>query len=746
MSLRQAKPPRKKLLFLLISFFLALMLPIAFLAGHAVQQLKWESFYQYRLVAEEFVTRVNQKLEVLVVNEEKRAFSEYSFLNVTGDYHQALQRSPLAAFPPDDGLAGLIGYFQIDGAGKITSPVLPEPLALASEYGLTNAEIAQRKELLLGLSNKLWQWSNENVADPLLESPFDVTDSGVQYTSKNEDDATDDSLNVAAEVVASALQASGLTEAVPEIREEESRGLFSSDAPMSLSPPPVAAIPQKSEASKPDPEKTAQESKSRYLGQLDDLNIETNFQKTDEFLKKTKLSKVAVPNSVKRTGRKEQGALPLLQEEIQDASVVERAKGQLEQDKDSAEERMEQKEKIPNTVAKNNLEITSISLDIFESEISPLEVKVLESGYLMFYRVVRQGNDKFIQGFLVDYQRFLQSIVGDLFAASSLVEFCDVVLAYHSNVLAVFDGNARSGSYLRSNQVSGELLYRTQLTIPFNNLEMVISMRALPELKGTQVILLSVGLFILLMATGMAIIYWLALKEWRLSQQQQNFVSAVSHELKTPLTSIRMYSEILEEGWASEEQKKQYYLYIKDESERLSRLIENVLQLARLRRNDLKVDLHSVSVNRILDHLGSKLDSQVQRAGFTLCRQCPEPLLDRTVLLDLDAFTQIIINLVDNAMKFSVKSEKKQIDFAVHGNHKLLVFSVRDYGNGIAKSDHKQVYDLFYRAESELTRETSGTGIGLALVKQLADAMKAKVEFENLQPGVIFKIEFQGFE
>ena len=98
-------------------------------------------------------------------------------------------------------------------------------------------------------------------------------------------------------------------------------------------------------------------------------------------------------------------------------------------------------------------------------------------------------------------------------------------------------------------------------------------------------------LLTLVLCGGFYLLYRLGLGQIQLARQQQDFVSAVSHELKTPLTSIRMYGEILREGWASEEKKKRYYDYIHDESERLSRLISNVLQLARMTHNDLQVDL-----------------------------------------------------------------------------------------------------------------------------------------------------------
>ena len=119
--------------------------------------------------------------------------------------------------------------------------------------------------------------------------------------------------------------------------------------------------------------------------------------------------------------------------------------------------------------------------------------------------------------------------------------------------------------------------------------------------------------------------YRFAVGQLRLARQQQDFVSAVSHELKTPLTSIRMYGEMLKAGWADEAKKQTYYDYIQSESERLSRLIDNVLQLARLTRSSHRIDAKSVRVTELLDLVRSKVATQVERAGFELrvAQRCP---------------------------------------------------------------------------------------------------------------------------
>jgi signal transduction histidine kinase len=232
----------------------------------------------------------------------------------------------------------------------------------------------------------------------------------------------------------------------------------------------------------------------------------------------------------------------------------------------------------------------------------------------------------------------------------------------------------------------------------------------------------------------------LGIRQIELTRQQQDFVSAVSHELKTPLTSIRMYGEMLRAGWATEDKKHEYYDYIYNESERLSRLINNVLQLARMTRNDLKIDLKTITAGELVDVVRSKVSSQMEQAGFTLNLHCDDAAAQASVSADEDYFTQIIINLVDNAIKFSTKASARTIDISCQLERDCVVFAIRDYGPGVGKDQMKKIFKLFYRSENELTRETVGTGIGLALVQQLAQAMRGQVDVINRQPGAEFRL------
>jgi signal transduction histidine kinase len=208
-----------------------------------------------------------------------------------------------------------------------------------------------------------------------------------------------------------------------------------------------------------------------------------------------------------------------------------------------------------------------------------------------------------------------------------------------------------------------------------------------------------------------------------------------------------MYGEMLKAGWADEAKKQSYYDFIFDESERLSRLISNVLQLASLSHSEPQMDLKPVTVSALVDLIESKVASQIERSGFNLELDVSESTTEIMLSLDIDCFAQVLINLVDNAIKFSAKADHKLIRIGVRAQSAgEVLFTVRDFGPGVAKSQMKKIFLLFYRSEGELTRETVGTGIGLALVHRLTLAMGGKVDVRNREPGAEFRLSFARLE
>ena len=173
-------------------------------------------------------------------------------------------------------------------------------------------------------------------------------------------------------------------------------------------------------------------------------------------------------------------------------------------------------------------------------------------------------------------------------------------------------------------------------------------------------------------------------------------------------------------------------------------MINNVLQLARLSRNEQGPTREFISLDALVKELLPKLQSQLDQAGFTLELDIGESVNTLKLNLDPDWMTQIIINLVDNAIKFSNDAKIKTVQFRVQLLQQRWVrFSIRDFGPGIAKDQMKKIFRLFYRSENELTRETVGTGIGLALVHQLTVGMDGEVDVVNCEPGAEFRIKFR---
>jgi signal transduction histidine kinase len=126
-------------------------------------------------------------------------------------------------------------------------------------------------------------------------------------------------------------------------------------------------------------------------------------------------------------------------------------------------------------------------------------------------------------------------------------------------------------------------------------------------------------------------------------------------------------------------------------------------------------------------------------------RKCENNARQASIKVDADWFSQIMINLVDNAIKFSAKADKKLIKLECSQlSTGDIKFSVRDYGSGVPEQQMKKIFKLFYRTETELTRETVGTGIGLALVHQMTISMNGKIDVVNSNPGAEFSVQFPG--
>jgi len=225
----------------------------------------------------------------------------------------------------------------------------------------------------------------------------------------------------------------------------------------------------------------------------------------------------------------------------------------------------------------------------------------------------------------------------------------------------------------------------------------------------------------------------------KLAEKKDDFISAVSHELRTPLTSIRMYSEMLENKWVkSEEKVAEYYRSMRQESERLSRLIENVLDFSRIQKGRKKYTLSVGDLNNCIAGVVEMMTPYAVQNGFKI-RMELEPL--GQTAFDNDAIKQIVVNLLDNAVKYARNAKDKTVTVRTRSDSQYVLIEVEDHGPGVPHRQRKKIFEEFYRLGSEATRETNGTGLGLALVKKFAQAHNGFVEILTAKPaGSIFRV------
>lgn len=224
-------------------------------------------------------------------------------------------------------------------------------------------------------------------------------------------------------------------------------------------------------------------------------------------------------------------------------------------------------------------------------------------------------------------------------------------------------------------------------------------------------------------------------RERRESMLKTSFVSNVSHELKTPLTAVRLSAEMLREGRVKEEAQARYLEVIVRESERLTRLVDNVLDFGRLERGRRKFNLEARDVNELLS-VAEAQRPRVEEAGLTLMvRSAPMPVM-RT--FDLDAVGQVLVNLIDNAVKYAASGKTVEVSVSERGE-----ITVADRGPGIAAKHRSRIFERFYRCDDSITAKSSGSGLGLSIASRLMAGMGGELVFApRAGGGAVFTIKF----
>ncbi len=267
----------------------------------------------------------------------------------------------------------------------------------------------------------------------------------------------------------------------------------------------------------------------------------------------------------------------------------------------------------------------------------------------------------------------------------------------------------------------------------FPGLRVALELSGATESPGRETYLRQQGYIgLTLLAAAMMLIAWLLWRDLRREVQtadlRSQFVSSVSHELKTPLTAIRMFAETLQLGRISDEDKRsEYAATIVSECERLSRLVDDVLAFSKIQRGRKTYRFRSVGLGYIVRSAVRAVEYPMARQGFELETRMPEEL--PRVYADADALEQAVLNLLSNAMKYS--GESRTIGLSVERAGREALIRVTDHGLGIAPEYQSRIFEQYYRAPTRENELVPGAGVGLALVAHIVKAHGGRVELES---------------
>ena len=374
----------------------------------------------------------------------------------------------------------------------------------------------------------------------------------------------------------------------------------------------------------------------------------------------------------------------------------------------------------------------------FQVEVAPLQSVFIDADRIFIFRRIVIDERIYRQGFILKVNAFLAYLADSYFATQPMSRFAQLRLEINDM------DHPATINQTGANVHQAKFALDRSFPAPFNFLQARLTSEKIPPAASRQTLNIMVAILVAVFLLGLGAIYRSAHAMVDLSERRGRFVSSVTHELKTPLTNIRMYIEMLEQGIARDTAREQDYLrVVGSESARLSRLINNVLELSRLEKKQRHFDMRKGDFQDVLDEVQAVMTEKVRQEDFTLTIA---PSKGIEFVYDREVMVQILVNLIKNSIKFSRQSATRQITIGVMKHDDHVAVTVADTGPGIPRHALKKVFDDFYRVEDALTRTTGGTGIGLSLVKKFMQAMGGSVTAaNNTGPGCTITLHLPKF-
>lgn len=662
---------------------------------------------EFIAVAEQVRYEIKRQLDDFLQAEQRRPWTDYQYAYVPESFNQAaaLVKSPLADLFTNN-LA--VGYFQLDSSGQIITPYSPpgqEVLIPQAAACLQNI----RDHLLPSLGLGIQPYRIESAPQPGPNGGFgrSAFEQISGFSAKSTESSPDAALLKKGEPAAkSSVPADIKTAAVKQ--SDMRRGVYAVS--------PLEDARQKTQV--------VRQSRAAYEMNVDNTQILMG----QAPIFGNVLQPDAVPQqSQSQTGRPAAGGSQMpIQQEAAGSSIPPQSRqpaGVSDSVQQSVDQRQRPADFPTSRSAAEPIETVQVRIEPFV----PITVPEPDgrsgilAGQIFLLRHVQIEDRHWIQGFQLNETELLSrvaDVVGRLLRRGMVYEI--------------------------SRQERPDAAHAAILDFGFG--EVVLNLlEQQPDWIQMQAQRLAGWFWAILAVVWLAVIaamaaLWMNMRQQvQLSRKKDDFISAVSHELRTPLTSIRMYTEMLEKDWIkTDEKRRQYYAAMRQESERLSRLIENVLDFSRIQRHKKQYHFAVGDINEPIRQAAQIMRPCIEGAGFQLVEELDDIAC---FLFDRDAVMQIVVNLLDNAVKYAHAAEDKRIFLRSRQVRNRIFIEVEDRGPGVPRSQQKKIFDAFYRCEDESTRQTAGTGLGLALVKQFAQAHCGNAEVTAAQPcGALFRV------
>lgn len=244
------------------------------------------------------------------------------------------------------------------------------------------------------------------------------------------------------------------------------------------------------------------------------------------------------------------------------------------------------------------------------------------------------------------------------------------------------------------------------------------------------------SVFLIILLGGAYMIRRAFKREKKVNELQENFLQSVSHELKTPISSVGLYLQTLQKRELNEEKRQDIYKRSLVEIERLNMLISDILTARNIESENYYFDFEKIDLKEFLEDTLERLKGSILQNHTINCT-----FESSLINADKEALNGIIYNLVENASKYA--PEKSEINFGLTNRSGQVILTVSDQGKGISTEDKDLVFDKFYRVENESTRKSKGTGLGLHITKFLVEGQNGKISLKDNHPkGLTVQIEF----